>query len=70
MDLKKVDSPYKTKDILKTLIEMSQCCELCCTFQKVDSPYKTNDMLVKIHTQLIKTTLKKVDSPRKRWKSV
>ena len=47
MDLQKVDSPYKTKDILTTLIEMSQYVTLCCNFQKVDSPYKIKVSLIK-----------------------
>ena len=58
MDLKKVDSPYKTKDILTTLIEMSQDFKCCCTFQKVDSPYKTNDILITTQNKLINNTMK------------
>ena len=59
MDLKKVDSPYKTKDILTALIELNQYFTYFCTFQKVDSPYTTKEHLIKTQTTLIKHTLNK-----------
>ena len=68
MDLKKIDSFYKTKDILTTLIKMSQYFICFWTFQKVESSHKTNDILI---TTQNKSRLDTIKSKRccTRWDS-